>query len=93
MTIPLGFMAEKYGQRAILWLNLVPRVFMLSWAVIVGYFEHSLPTKAIVAGPILSVLGGDCVFNSIVYALAAGITDDYVIRYAIYLRVSKHRHR
>ncbi|KAI0127581.1 major facilitator superfamily transporter [Xylariales sp. AK1849] len=80
MTIPLGFMTEKYGQRTILWLNIVPRVFMLSWAVIVGYFEQSIPTKAIIAGPILSVLGGDCVFNSIAYALAAGITDDYVLR-------------
>lgn len=81
MTIPLGFMAEKYGQRKILWLNLVPRVFMLSWAFIVGYFEQSLPAKAVIAGPFLSVLGGDCVFNSMTYALAAGITDDYVLRY------------
>lgn len=63
---------------------------MLSWAVIVGYFEQSLPTKAIVAGPILSFLGGDCVFNSITYALAAGITDDYVLRYAVHLQVPKY---
>ncbi|ORY67034.1 major facilitator superfamily transporter [Pseudomassariella vexata] len=80
MTIPLGFMAEKYGQRTILWLNLVPRIFMLAWAVIVGYFEQSLPTKAFIAGPTLSILGGDCVFNSITYSLAAGITDDNVLR-------------
>ncbi|KAI1843452.1 hypothetical protein JX265_013334 [Neoarthrinium moseri] len=80
MTIPLGFMAERYGQRAILWLNLTPRLFMLSWAVVTGYFEQILPTKAIIAGPFLSVLGGDCVFNSITYALAADMTDDYVLR-------------
>ncbi|KAK8059925.1 MFS general substrate transporter [Apiospora saccharicola] len=80
MTIPLGFMAEKYGQRAILWLNLVPRVWMLVWTVVVGYFEHALPTTAIIAAPILSVLGGDCVFNSITYTIASGITDDYVLR-------------
>ncbi|KAK8090539.1 MFS general substrate transporter, partial [Apiospora phragmitis] len=80
MTIPLGFMAEKYGQRAVLWLNLVPRVWMLVWAVVVGYFEHALPTSAIIAAPILSVLGGDCVFNSITYTIASGITDDYVLR-------------
>lgn len=80
MTIPLGFVAEKYGRRALLWLNLVPRVFMLSWAVIVGHFDQLLPTDAIVAGPALSFLGGDCVFNSITYSLAAGITDDYVLR-------------
>ncbi|KAG8162542.1 hypothetical protein KVR01_008307 [Diaporthe batatas] len=80
MTIPLGFVAERYGRRALLWLNLVPRVFMLSWAVIVGYFDQLLPTNAIVAGPVLSFLGGDCVFNSITYSLAAGITNDYVLR-------------
>lgn len=80
MTIPLGFLAEKYGHRAILWLNLVPRVFMLAWAIIVGCFEHSVPTKAFIVGPALSLLGGDCVFNAITYSLAAGITDDAVLR-------------
>lgn len=80
MTIPLGFVAETYGRRALLWLNLAPRVFMLAWAVTVGYFNQMLPTKAILAGPVFSFLGGDCVFNSITYSLAAGITDDYVLR-------------
>lgn len=80
MTIPLGFVAEKYGRRAILLLNLVPRVFMVSWAVTVGNFEHALPTRAILLGPALSFLGGDCVFNSITYSLAASLTDDYVVR-------------
>ncbi len=80
MTIPLGFVAEKYGRRAVFLLNLVPRVFMLAWAMVVGYFEEALPTKAIVASPFLSVLGGDCVFNSLTYALAAGLTDDHALR-------------
>jgi hypothetical protein len=80
MTIPLGFMVERYGRRAILWLNLVPRVFMLTWAVIVGYYDQAIPTTAIIAGPMLSFLGGDCLFNSITYALAAGMTDDPILR-------------
>lgn len=84
MTIPLGFVAEKYGQRTVLWMNLIPRVFMLAWTVVVGYFEHAFPPRAIIAGPFLSALGGDCVFNSMTYALAASITDDYVLRYAIH---------
>lgn len=79
MTIPLGFLAEKYGQKAVLWLNLIPRVFTIAWALMVG-FQDTVPLAAIVAGPILSVLGGDCVFNSITYALAASLTDDYVTR-------------
>ncbi|RYP15954.1 hypothetical protein DL765_005394 [Monosporascus sp. GIB2] len=81
MTIPLGFMGEKYGQKAILWLNLIPRLFTIAWALIVGFSEN-LPLAAIVAGPILSILGGDCIFNSVTYALAAGLTDDYVTRFA-----------
>ncbi|KAF9875269.1 major facilitator superfamily transporter [Colletotrichum karsti] len=80
MTIPLGFLAERYGRRTILCLNLVPRIVMPAWAVIVGHFEQTLPTKAIVASPFLSVLGGDCVFNSITYAIASGMTDDHVLR-------------
>jgi len=80
MTIPLGFAAERYGRRAVLWLNLVPRLFMLSWAVVVGYFDAVLPTNTIVAGPALSFLGGDCVFNSITYALAASMTEDSLTR-------------
>ncbi|KAK1974549.1 major facilitator superfamily transporter [Colletotrichum cereale] len=80
MTIPLGFLAERYGRRIILCINLIPRIVMLAWAVVVGYFEQIVPTKAIVASPFLSVLGGDCVFNSITYAIASGITDDHVQR-------------
>ncbi|OIW26893.1 hypothetical protein CONLIGDRAFT_581732 [Coniochaeta ligniaria NRRL 30616] len=80
MTIPLGFVAERYGRRTVLWLNLVPRMCMLAWAVTVGFFEHLLPTKAILASPMLSVLGGDCVFNAIVYALASDMTDDPTLR-------------
>ncbi|KZL65984.1 major facilitator superfamily transporter [Colletotrichum tofieldiae] len=80
MTIPLGFLAERYGRRAILCSNLIPRIAMSAWAVIVGHFEQTLPTKAIVASPFLSVLGGDCVFNSITYAIASGMTDDHVQR-------------
>ncbi|KAI1495713.1 major facilitator superfamily domain-containing protein [Biscogniauxia marginata] len=78
MTIPLGFLAEKYGRKAVLWLNLVPRIFMISWTMIVGYSE--LSPKAMIVGPILSVLGGDCVFNSMTYYLASSLTDDYVLR-------------
>ncbi|KIL87654.1 hypothetical protein FAVG1_09364 [Fusarium avenaceum] len=83
MTIPLSFLAEKWGRRAILRLNLLSRGFMLLWAIVVGSFDASLPTKAIIAGPVLSILGGDCVFNSLTYNLASNLTDDHVQR-AIY---------
>ncbi|KAI0599625.1 major facilitator superfamily domain-containing protein [Biscogniauxia sp. FL1348] len=78
MTIPLGFLAEKYGRKAVLWLNLTPRIFMLFWTIVVGSF--GLSPKALIVGPILAVLGGDCVFNSMTYHLASSLTDDYVLR-------------
>ena len=81
MTVPLVSLAERYGHHYVLVLNLVPRVVMLGSAFVVGYFDQAVPIKAIVAAPMLSVLGGDCVFNSIVYSLVAGSTDDDVLRY------------
>ncbi|KAF5680048.1 hypothetical protein FHETE_592 [Fusarium heterosporum] len=83
MTIPLSFLAEKWGRRAILRLNLLSRGVLLLWAIMVGTFDTLLPTKAIIAGSVLSVLGGDCVFNSLTYGLASNLTGDHVQR-AIY---------
>jgi hypothetical protein len=39
VTIPFSFFAEKFGVRFVLWCNLVPRVFMSAWAIVVG--KHS----------------------------------------------------
>ncbi|RGP80057.1 hypothetical protein FLONG3_1828 [Fusarium longipes] len=83
MTIPLGFLAQKWGRSVVLRLNLVSRSFLLIWAIVVGHFDNLLPTRAILAGPVLSFLGGDCVFNSLTYSLVSNLTDDHVQR-AIY---------
>ncbi|RGP74538.1 hypothetical protein FSPOR_1115 [Fusarium sporotrichioides] len=83
MTIPLSFLAEKWGRSFILRFNLISRSFLLFWAIVVGHFDNILPTRAILAGPALSILGGDCVFNSLTYALVSNLTDDHVQR-AIY---------
>lgn len=81
MAIPLGFIAEKYGQKAVLRLNLIPRLFMLAWAPLIGLgFGETLPISLVILGPCLSFLGGDCVFGSITYSLAAGAVDDYIAR-------------
>ncbi|KAK4101902.1 hypothetical protein N658DRAFT_523558, partial [Parathielavia hyrcaniae] len=79
MTIPLVSLADQYGHRVVLRLNLVPRTFLLAWTFAVGYFD-ALPVNAIVAAPVLSFIGGDCVFNSIVYSLVSDLTDDHVLR-------------
>jgi MFS family permease len=83
MTIPLTFLSERYGRKKILLLNLVPRLFMLFWTLGVAYFEDYLPPQAAIAGAALSVLGGDTVFNSLAYGLAAKITEDDTTRFVM----------
>jgi MFS family permease len=85
MTIPLTFLSERYGRKRVLLLNLVPRLFMLFWTLSVAYFEDYLSPRAAIAGAALSVLGGDTVFNSLVYGLAARITEDATTRFVIRL--------
>lgn len=80
MTIPLIAIADRYGHGVVLLLNLVPRLVLLAWTFAVGYFDRILPVNAIIAAPLFSVLGGDCVFNSIIYSLVSGSTGDVVQR-------------
>lgn len=82
MTLPLVFLAQHQGRRPIFLLNVLARFFMLLWALAVGCLDV-LPINAIVAGPALSVLGGECVFNSMTYALVSDLTEDPLQR-AIY---------
>lgn len=83
MTIPLVSVAENYGRHSVLCLNLIPRAFLLAWTFAVGYFDRVLPVNAILVAPVFSFLGGDCVFNSIIYALVSELTDDHVLRQVI----------
>ncbi|KAL2255071.1 hypothetical protein VTK26DRAFT_4198 [Humicola hyalothermophila] len=80
MTIPLVSVADRRGHHFVLSLNLIPRLFLLAWTFAVGYFDQVLPINAILAAPVLSFLGGDCVFNSIIYSLVSDLTDDHVLR-------------
>jgi hypothetical protein len=45
-----------------------------------GYFDHLLPTNAIVAGPFLALLGGECVFQSTIFTLTSALAQEYVER-------------
>jgi len=83
VTVPLVSLAERYGHGSVLRLNLIPRLILLAWTLVVGFFDDVIPLKLIMASPFFSVLGGDCVLNSIVYSLVAGSTDDVVLRYVI----------
>ncbi len=81
MTIPLTFLSERYGRGRILLLNLVPRLFMLFWTLGIAYLEDYLPPQAAIAGASLSILGGDTVFNSLIYGLASKIGEDGITRF------------
>jgi uncharacterized protein YqgC (DUF456 family) len=48
--------------------------------IILGHYQHLLPTRAIIAGPFLAVLGGECVFQSTVFTLTSALTAEYVER-------------
>jgi hypothetical protein len=45
-----------------------------------GHYHHILPTKAIIAGPFLAILGGECVFQSTIFTLTSALTTEYVER-------------
>ncbi|EOA81596.1 uncharacterized protein SETTUDRAFT_143245 [Exserohilum turcica Et28A] len=88
VTIPFGFVAERWGVKVVLWCNLLPRIFMSAWAMAVGYFATILPTKAIIAGPFLNVLGGECVLQSTIYTLTSALTTEYVQRASYFSYIS-----
>ncbi|KAG9189791.1 hypothetical protein G6011_06659 [Alternaria panax] len=61
---------------------------MSTWAIIVGHFSLFLPTKAILAGPIFNVLGGECVFQSTIFTLTSALTSEYVQRASYFSYIS-----
>jgi len=42
VTIPFSFVAEKWGVRSVLWCNLVPRIVMSAWAIVVGMYRPNM---------------------------------------------------
>ncbi|KAH5125295.1 hypothetical protein HBH71_005050 [Parastagonospora nodorum] len=88
ITIPFSFVAEKYGFKVVLWCNMIPRIGLSIWAIVVGHLEFLLPTKAIILGPFLAVLGGECVFQSTVFTLTSALAQEYVERAAYFSYIS-----
>lgn len=49
VTIPFSFLAQRPGGvRMVLWANLVPRVFMSAWALVVGMYLHIRVFRSVV---------------------------------------------
>ncbi|KAF2022076.1 hypothetical protein BU24DRAFT_417727 [Aaosphaeria arxii CBS 175.79] len=88
VTIPFSFVAESFGILVVLWCNLIPRIFLSFWAIVVSNFEHVLPTRAIIAGPFLAVFGGDCVLQSTIFTLTSALAKDHVQRASYFSYVS-----
>ncbi|KAF1939108.1 hypothetical protein EJ02DRAFT_446404 [Clathrospora elynae] len=88
VTIPFSFVAERWGVRVVLWCNLVPRAFMSAWAIAVGHYSNLLPTRAIIAGPFLNFLGGECVFQSTIFTLTSALMSEYVQRASYFSYIS-----
>lgn len=47
VTIPFSFVAERFGVRIVLWLNMATRLFMCAWVLIVGEYWLNLTTRSI----------------------------------------------
>ncbi|KAL5117670.1 hypothetical protein ACEQ8H_004418 [Pleosporales sp. CAS-2024a] len=88
VTIPFSFAAERYGFKVVLWANLIPRIGMSIWALIVGHLDHVLPTNAILAGPFLAVFGGECVFQSTIFTLTSAFSNEYIQRASYFSYIS-----
>lgn len=50
-----------------------------------GRYAHFLPTSAIIVGPLLNVLGGECVLQSTIFTLTSALTDEYVQRLVVHI--------
>jgi len=82
VTIPLG-MASDYGyRRLVLCLNVGGLSAMFLWIVLVGYLGDVFATKAMLFGPLFSLLGGgECVLVSTMAAVVTEIAPDEARRY------------
>jgi hypothetical protein len=52
--------------------------FLYDGIDVAGYYSRVLPTKAILVGPFLNVLGGECVFQSTIFTLTSALAKEYV---------------
>jgi hypothetical protein len=41
VTIPFSFIAQKFGIRVVLLCNLIPRLFLVVWALVVGVYSRT----------------------------------------------------
>ncbi|KAH7049382.1 hypothetical protein B0J12DRAFT_740865 [Macrophomina phaseolina] len=81
VTMPLGWVGDRFGRKVVLGLNAVGFGCLVLWTVLVGRLDRALPVEALIAGPFFTLLGGhDCVLTSTIFAMVTDLTDDLVQR-------------
>ncbi|GME28188.1 Major facilitator superfamily domain general substrate transporter [Neofusicoccum parvum] len=81
VTMPLGWVGDRFGRKFVLGLNAVGFGCLVGWVVLVGRFDQALPVEAMVAGPFFTLLGGhDCVLTSTIFAMKDVIHCIYLLR-------------
>jgi MFS family permease len=88
VTLPLAYVSDLRGRKLVLVLNMLSMI--LTWAVIilVGRLK-SLPIEAMIAGPILTLIGGgECVLISTTAAAIADFVPDQGLRTTVFAWMS-----
>ncbi|OJD29752.1 major facilitator superfamily transporter [Diplodia corticola] len=81
VTMPLGWVGDRFGRKVVLALNAVGFACLVAWVVLVGRLDGVFPVEAMVAGPFFTILGGhDCVLTSTIFAMVTDLTDDLIQR-------------
>lgn len=74
MTAPMGYLADLWGTRSVLMMNVSATATLLLWIALVGHLRAVFPTEALLVGPFLTLYGGgSCVLKSVTLALVAEI--------------------
>ncbi|KAI9672464.1 MAG: hypothetical protein M1817_003230 [Caeruleum heppii] len=72
VTFPYGVLADRLGKRTMLKFNLGGQLAAWSWVVIICYFDRVFDPSLVLAGPLLSLVGGGSHFTTaLVYGAVA----------------------
>ena len=77
----MGSISDGGKRRVVLACNVVGLAAMYLWIVLVGYLSDTFPVRAMLFGPLFSLLGGgECVFLSNISAVVTEIAADDIQR-------------
>ncbi|KAJ5106730.1 Major facilitator superfamily domain general substrate transporter [Penicillium angulare] len=75
-AFPFGVLADRIGQKPVIYLSVIGTMLCMSWELIVLAFPGTLPARLIVAGPLFLVVGGGFTVQvSLTYSIACNLAD------------------